>query len=35
MGEPSACQSGSQAQRDAWLAAQPLRQHVVYQPGSR
>jgi ABC-type transport system involved in multi-copper enzyme maturation permease subunit len=30
-----ACQTGTQAQCDAWLAAQPLRQHVVYQPASR
>jgi hypothetical protein len=30
-----ACQAGTQAQCDAWLAAQSLRQHVVYQPGSR
>jgi ABC-type transport system involved in multi-copper enzyme maturation permease subunit len=30
-----ACQTGTQAQCDAWLAAQPLRQHLVYQPASR
>ena len=30
-----ACQTGTQAQCDAWLAAQPLRQHVVYQPADR
>jgi hypothetical protein len=30
-----ACQAGTLAQCDAWLAAQPLRQHVVYQPASR
>jgi ABC-type transport system involved in multi-copper enzyme maturation permease subunit len=30
-----ACQTGTQAQCDAWLAAQSLRQHVVYQPASR
>jgi hypothetical protein len=35
MGDPPACTTGSQAQCDAWLAAQPLRQHVVYQPASR
>jgi len=29
------CQTGTQAQCDAWLAAQPLRQHLVYQPASR
>jgi hypothetical protein len=33
--EVPACQSGTQAQCDAWLARQPLRQHVVYQPASR
>ena len=31
----AACQTGTQAQCDAWLAAQPLRQRVVYQPASR
>jgi hypothetical protein len=31
----AACQTGTQAQCDTWLAAQPLRQHVVYQPASR
>jgi hypothetical protein len=31
----SACQTGTQAQCDGWLATQPLRQHVVYQPASR
>jgi hypothetical protein len=31
----AACQTGTQAQCDAWLAAQSLRQHVVYQPASR
>ena len=30
-----ACQTGTQAQCDAYLAKQPLRQHVVYQPASR
>ena len=30
-----ACATGTQAQCDAWLATQPLRQHVVYQPASR
>jgi len=30
-----ACATGTQAQCDAWLAAKPLRQHVVYQPASR
>jgi hypothetical protein len=30
-----ACQTGTQAQCDAWLGAQSLRQHVVYQPASR
>jgi hypothetical protein len=35
MSDPPACQSGSQAQCDAWIAAQPLRQHVVYQPANR
>jgi hypothetical protein len=30
-----ACQTGTQRQCDAWLARQPLRQHVVYQPASR
>jgi hypothetical protein len=30
-----ACETGTQAQCDAWLAAQPLRQHVIYQPASR
>jgi hypothetical protein len=30
-----ACSTGTQAQCDAWLASQPLRQHVVYQPASR
>lgn len=33
--EVSACQTGTQAQCDAWLARQSLRQHVVYQPASR
>ena len=30
-----ACQTGTQQQCDAWLASQPLRQHVTYQPASR
>ena len=30
-----ACQTGTQAQCGAYLAKQPLRQHVVYQPASR
>ncbi len=30
-----ACQGGTQSQCDAWLARQPLRQHVAYQPASR
>lgn len=30
-----ACQTGTQAKCDAWLATQRLRQHVVYQPASR
>jgi hypothetical protein len=30
-----ACQAGSVNQCDAWLARQPLRQRVVYQPASR
>jgi ABC-type transport system involved in multi-copper enzyme maturation permease subunit len=30
-----ACQTGTQAQCDSWLARQSLRQHVVYQPASR
>jgi hypothetical protein len=30
-----ACQTGTQSQCDAYLAQQPLRQHVVYQPASR
>jgi hypothetical protein len=30
-----ACQTGTQSQCDAYLAKQPLRQHVVYQPASR
>ena len=30
-----ACQTGTQALCDAYLAKQPLRQHVVYQPASR
>jgi hypothetical protein len=30
-----ACQNGSQQQCNTWLASQPLRQHVVYQPASR
>jgi CheY-like chemotaxis protein len=30
-----ACQTGTQQQCDAWLASQPLRQHVSYQPASR
>ena len=33
--EVPACQTGTQAQCDAWLAKQPLRQHVGYQPASR
>jgi ABC-type transport system involved in multi-copper enzyme maturation permease subunit len=33
--EVPACQAGTQAQCDAWLARQPLLQHVVYQPASR
>jgi ABC-type transport system involved in multi-copper enzyme maturation permease subunit len=32
-GQP-ACQAG-QAQCNAWIAAQPLRQHLVYQPANR
>jgi ABC-type transport system involved in multi-copper enzyme maturation permease subunit len=35
MSNSSVCATGSQAQCDAWLAKQPLRQHVVYQPASR
>jgi hypothetical protein len=31
----AACQTGTQSQCDAYLARQPLRQHVVYQPASR
>jgi len=31
----AACQTGTQAQCDAYLAKQSLRQHVVYQPASR
>jgi ABC-type transport system involved in multi-copper enzyme maturation permease subunit len=31
----AACQTGTQAQCDAYLAQQPLRQQVVYQPASR
>ena len=31
----TACQTGTQSQCDAYLAKQPLRQHVVYQPASR
>jgi hypothetical protein len=31
----AACQTGTQAQCDAYLAKQPLSQHVVYQPASR
>jgi ABC-type transport system involved in multi-copper enzyme maturation permease subunit len=30
-----ACETGTQAQCDAWLATQPLRQHLVYQPADR
>lgn len=30
-----ACQTGTQAQCDAWLASQRLFQHVAYQPASR
>jgi hypothetical protein len=30
-----ACQTGTQQQCDTWLASQPLRQHVTYQPASR
>jgi hypothetical protein len=30
-----ACAKGDQQQCDAWLASQPLRQHVTYQPASR
>jgi hypothetical protein len=30
-----ACQTGTQQQCDTWLASQPLRQRVTYQPGSR
>lgn len=30
-----ACQTGTQAQCDGWLATQHLFQHVVYQPASR
>ena len=30
-----ACQTGTQAQCEAYLAHQPLRQHVVYQPATR
>ena len=31
----AACQTGTQQQCDAWLASQPLRQRVRYQPVSR
>jgi hypothetical protein len=31
----AACQTGTQQQCDAWLASQPLRQHVSYQPANR
>jgi hypothetical protein len=31
----AACQAGTQAQCDAYLAGQSLRQHVVYQPAGR
>jgi hypothetical protein len=31
----AACQTGTQAQCDAYLAKQPLSHHVVYQPASR
>ena len=31
----AACQAGTQAQCDAYLTRQSLRQHVVYQPASR
>jgi hypothetical protein len=31
----AACQTGTQAQCDAYLAKQPLRQQVVYQPAGR
>jgi hypothetical protein len=30
-----ACQTGTEAQCNAWLGAQPLRQHVVYQSANR
>lgn len=29
------CSAGSQAQCQAWLGSQPVRQHVTYQPASR
>jgi ABC-type transport system involved in multi-copper enzyme maturation permease subunit len=35
MSNSAVCSTGSQAQCDAWLAAQPLRQHVLYQPANR
>lgn len=28
----AACQTGTQQQCGRWLASQPLRQHVLYQP---
>ena len=31
----AACQTGTQAQCDSYLAKQPLSQHVVYQPAGR
>ena len=31
----AACQTGTQAQCDSYLAKQPLSQHVVYQPADR
>jgi hypothetical protein len=34
LSDSPACQAG-QTQCNAWIAAQPLRQHVVYQPADR
>lgn len=31
----AACQTGTEAQCDVYLARQSLRQHVVYQPADR